>query len=152
MPAIDHRAQLSRAECLRLIGSVPFGRVVFTSGALPAVRLARHLAVDGQIVLCASLGAAVRPAADGTGPVVAYEADLIDGAQLAGWSVVVVGRAALVADEALAARYREALDPARAGQETSQVITITTEVVTGYRLNPGAAEAPRAAGPPMRPG
>jgi hypothetical protein len=123
--------------------------VVFTSGALPAVRLASHLADDEQIVICASLGTAASPAPNGAGPVVAYEADQVDAARRSGWSVVVVGRAALVADEQLAARYRESLGPAWADEQASQVITITAELVTGYLMNPGSAEGPagRAGGP-----
>jgi hypothetical protein len=135
---ISQHAQLSRQECLRLLGRVPYGRAVFTSGALPAVRLASHL-VDGEhLAIRASLGEAVSPAADGTGPVVAYEADQVDTVGWSGWSVVVVGRAALVADEELAARYRECLNQTRIDEQADQVITISLELVTGHLLNPVA--------------
>jgi Pyridoxamine 5'-phosphate oxidase len=145
MPFDDHRTPLGPAECLRLVGSVPFGRVVYSSAALPAVRVARHLADGSQIVLCASLGEAVSPAAGGAGPVMAYEADLIDAGQLTGWSVVIVGRASVVTDEARAERYRAALGAAEADEAGSQVITITAELVTGYRLAGRAgAHAPGA--------
>jgi hypothetical protein len=144
MPFDDHRTPLGPAECLRLVGSVPFGRVVYSSAALPAVRVARHLIDGSQIVLCASLGEAVSPAAGGAGPVMAYEADLIDVGQLTGWSVVIVGRASVVADEARADSYRAALGAA-ADEAGSQVITITAELVTGYRLAGRAgAHAPGA--------
>jgi hypothetical protein len=146
MPAIGQRVQLSQAVCLRLLGSVSYGRVVFTSGALPAVRLASHLADRDQIIICASLGAAVTPGPDGTGPVVAYEADQVNADQWSGWSVVVVGRAALVTDEQLAGRYRESLRPAWADEQASQVITIAAELVTGYLVN---AEAAATAAPPV---
>src|ERR1700733_7986205 len=145
MAAIAQRVQLSQAECLRLLGGVRYGRVVFTTGALPAVRLASHLADRDQIIICASLGAAVSPGPDGTGPVVAYEADQVNADQWSGWSVVGVGRAAVVADEQLAARYRESLRPAWTDEQASQVITITAELVTGSRIGPGSAAA---AGPP----
>jgi Pyridoxamine 5'-phosphate oxidase len=135
---ISQHAQLSRAECLRLLGSVPFGRAVFTSGALPAVRLASHLVGGGHIAIRASLGEAVSPAADGAGPIVAYEADQVDTVGWSGWSVVVVGRATLVADEELAARYRECLNPTRTDEEADQVITISLELVTGHLLHPDA--------------
>jgi hypothetical protein len=149
MAVIGQRVQLGRAECLRLLSSVPYGRVVFTAGALPAVRLASHLADGEQIVVCASLGAAVNPGPDGTAPVVAYEADLVDGARQSGWSVVVVGRAALITDERLAARYRESLGPVWADEQASQVITITAELITGYLINPCPGEAAATAGPPV---
>ncbi len=149
MAAIGQHVQLGRAECLRLLRSVSYGRVVFTAGALPAVRLASHLTDGEQIVIRASLGTAVNPGPDGTGPVVAYEADLVDADQRSGWSVVVVGRAALVADERLAARYRESLGPAWADEQAGQVISITVELVSGYLMNPGPGEAAATAGPPV---
>jgi hypothetical protein len=148
MAAIGHSVQLSRAECLRLLGSVPFGRVVFTSGALPGVRLACHLADGEQIVIHAGLGNAVSPGPDGTGPVLAYEADQVDAAGQSGWSVVVVGRARLITDKKLAARYRDSLGPAWVDEQASQVITITPELVSGYLMNPFLAGAATVADPP----
>jgi hypothetical protein len=44
-------APLSREQCLRLVGSVSFGRIIFTSRAMPAVRLVRHARLGGQIVI-----------------------------------------------------------------------------------------------------
>jgi pyridoxamine 5'-phosphate oxidase-like protein len=128
-----HRAVLTRAESLRLVGSVPFGRVVFTFRALPAVRPVSHLVDGGQIIIRASLGAAVSVAADGPGMVVAYEADLIDAAGRAGWSVAVVGRATLVAAGPLAARYRAALH-SWLDEDADEVIAISADLVTGYRM------------------
>jgi hypothetical protein len=39
--------QLSRAECLRLVRQVPFGRIVYTRQALPAVELV-NFTLDDQ--------------------------------------------------------------------------------------------------------
>jgi hypothetical protein len=136
-----HRAMLTRAESLRLLGSVPFGRVVFTSRALPAVRPVSHLVDGSQIIIRASLGAAVSVAADGPGMVVAYEADLIDAVGRAGWSVAVVGRATLVAAGPLAAGYRAALHP-WLDEDADDVIAISADLVTGYRMTAGPAPLP----------
>jgi Pyridoxamine 5'-phosphate oxidase len=103
------RAELTRDESLHLAGSVPFGRIVFTSRALPAIRPVYHLRVGDQIIIRARLGAAIGAAADSSGTIVAYQADLLDPAERLGWSVVIVGRASPVADKALAARYRKSL-------------------------------------------
>jgi hypothetical protein len=138
VPPMRHRAVLTRAESLRLVGSVPFGRVVFTVRALPAVRAVSHLVDGGQIIIAASLGAAVSGAADGPGMVVAYQADLIDMAGRAGWSVAVVGRATLVASGPLAAGYRAALQP-WLDDEAGEVIAISADLVTGYRMTAGPA-------------
>jgi hypothetical protein len=77
---------------MRLLGSVPLGRVVFTARALPAVRPVSHL-VDGDYIIIrtdrnAAITSELRAEA---GTVVAYEADAIDMAGHLGWSVVVVG-------------------------------------------------------------
>jgi hypothetical protein len=68
--------------------------------------------------------------------VVAYEADAIDPARRLGWSVIVIGAARVIADPVVAARYRCRLDPWIAGP-TDDVISISTDMVHGYRLVPG---------------
>lgn len=47
-PAIE---RLSRDECMRLMGSVPVGRIVYTRQALPTVELVNFALVDGDIVI-----------------------------------------------------------------------------------------------------
>ena len=128
-------AELPKDEALRLLASVPFGRVVFTAQALPAVRPVNHLVDGSRIIIRTSLGSALRTDVDGTGTVVAYEADEIDPVTRQGWSVVVVGRAVPVTDELHRLRYRELLQPWAAGQR-DEVIAISTDMVTGYRLVP----------------
>ena len=128
-------AELPKDEALRLLASVPFGRVVFTARALPAVRPVNHLVDGSRIIIRTSLGSALSTDVDGTGTVVAYEADEIDPVTRQGWSVVVVGRALPVTDGPLSARYRQALHPWAAGQR-DEVIAISTDMVTGYRLVP----------------
>ena len=128
-------AELPKDEALRLLASVPFGRVVFTARALPAVRPVNHVLDRGSIIIRTSLGSALSTDVDGTGTVVAYEADEIDPVTRQGWSVVVVGRALPVTDALLSARYRQALQPWVAGHR-DQVIAIGTDMVTGYRLTP----------------
>jgi hypothetical protein len=149
---VRRRGELSRGESLRLLGSVPFGRVIFTSRALPAIQPVPHLLAGQQIIIRASLGAAIRPGADGSGTIMAYQADLIDPAERLGWSVVVVGRAYRVTGELLAARYRRSLRP-WIDEEMDDVIAIDADLVTGFRIVPepgselGSARAfPVAAG------
>ena len=132
-------AELPKDEALRLLASVPFGRVVFTAQALPAVRPVNHLVDGSRIIIRTSLGSALSTDVDGTGTVVAYEADEIDPATHQGWSVVVVGRAVPVTDELHRLRYRELLQPWAAGQR-DEVIAISTDMITGYRLVPPAGQ------------
>jgi hypothetical protein len=128
-------AELPKDEALRLLGSVPFGRVVFTERALPAVRPVNHLVDGNRIIIRTALGSALSTDVDGTGTVVAYEADEIDPVTRRGWSVVVVGRAVPVTDGPLSARYRQELQPWAAGRR-DEVIAISTDMITGYRLVP----------------
>ena len=66
---------------------------------------------------------------------VAYEADAIDPGTGLGWSVIVTGIARQVTGHHEAARYEQLLQPWVAG-DMSQVLRISPEIVTGYRLDP----------------
>jgi Pyridoxamine 5'-phosphate oxidase len=135
MTPARRRSELTRAECLRRVGSVPFGRIVFTVRALPAVQPVGHLVDGAQVIIRARLGAAIGSAADGSGTIVAYQADLIDPVLRAGWSVVIIGRAHRVTSEAQAARYRKSL-PSWVDGEMDEVIAIDADLVTGFRIMP----------------
>jgi nitroimidazol reductase NimA-like FMN-containing flavoprotein (pyridoxamine 5'-phosphate oxidase superfamily) len=134
--------ELSREESLRLLASVPLGRVVFTDRALPAIRPVNHLVDDGHVIVRSHSGAAILSAAE-RGVVVAYEADAIDPEFRLGWSVVVTGVARLVDDLARAADYRRRLRP-WVDRPMDQVIAISAEIVTGFALTdvPPAPVAP----------
>lgn len=64
--------ELTKEESLRLLGSVSFGRVVFSQNALPAARPVNHLVDNGAVIIRTHLGAAVLSV---VGQVVAYQAD-----------------------------------------------------------------------------
>lgn len=124
--------ELDRDESLALLASVPYGRVVFTQNALPAIRPVNHLVDNGRVVirtrLTAKLGQAARDA-----QVVAYQADQLDPQERTGWSVVVTGYARTLNDPAEVARLSAALRP-WADMTMDTVVVIEPELVTGYRL------------------
>jgi nitroimidazol reductase NimA-like FMN-containing flavoprotein (pyridoxamine 5'-phosphate oxidase superfamily) len=128
---------LSSAECMSRLASVPFGRVVFTERALPAIRPVNHLVDDGNVIIRTNLGSGVGSAA-GRGTVVAYEADVIDPETRTGWSVVVTGVAQVVTDERDLDRYQDLLAPWVDGDRNS-VVRIPADMVTGYELLPETA-------------
>ncbi|MEC3957910.1 pyridoxamine 5'-phosphate oxidase family protein [Nocardia sp. CDC153] len=138
---------LSRGESLRLLASVPFGRVVFTRDAMPAIRPVNHFVDEGEIVivrtrLTSRLTSTVR--ADHH-VVVAYEADDIDNGTQLGWSVVVTGIARTVTDPERVARYEARLRPWVEGVMDA-VVAIEPTLVTGVRLiEKGAPDARPAA-------
>jgi uncharacterized protein len=135
-PALEH---LPRDECLRLMASVPVGRVVYTRQALPAVDLVNFALHGGDIIIRTAAGeklaAATREA------VVAFEADSVDIAGHAGWSVTVVGQARAVTE---AAELREleqvALTPWAPGKR-DHYIRISPAIVNGRRLGARHARA-----------
>lgn len=155
VPAVAHTGdaqvhgeflRLDRAESLRMLETVPVGRLIFTVNALPAVRLMNFAVVDALIVL--------RTAADTTvarklnDAIVAFEADDLDPATASGWSVVVTGRATRVTDPDQIARYRNVPLRPWAPGERDQFLTITIEMLEGRRVSrpaessdPGASQS-----------
>jgi nitroimidazol reductase NimA-like FMN-containing flavoprotein (pyridoxamine 5'-phosphate oxidase superfamily) len=129
----SHRA-LSRTECFTLLASVPVGRVVYTSRALPAVMPVNFVLDDEEVSIHtgsdATLAAAVHKA------IVAFQADDIDPVTLAGWSVTITGHARLVVGHAEVTRLRSALRP-WARVTGGQFVRIPAGRVSGSRF--GAA-------------
>jgi hypothetical protein len=122
-------AELSRPESLRLLDEAPFGRIVYTVRALPAIVPVRHLVDNGMVVVRTHVGA------ECAGSVVAYQADdlWLPDEHVKGWTVTVTGVARRVLDPEELAGYEARLTPLveAAAVET---IRIYPEIVTGYRL------------------
>lgn len=124
---------LDREECLRLLGTVPVGRIVFTEHALPAIRPVNFLVHDGAIVIRSGEGEKLTAAADGA--VVAFEADEFDADARTGWSVTAVGPAAAVTDaDSVAALSALPLVPWAPG-DRSRFIRLQVVHVSGRRLD-----------------
>jgi uncharacterized protein len=124
---------LSRHECIRLLGTVPLGRIVYTRQALPAVELVNFALHDGDIIIRTDSGGKL--AAATRGAVVAFEADSVDAATQGGWSVTVVGYSRAVTDSAeIRPLDRVGLVPWAPG-ERDHFIRISPSIVTGRRLS-----------------
>ena len=94
-------------ECLRLLGTVPVGRVSFLSDG-EIVVLPVNYVMDGQDpVFCTARGSKLS-AAEGQN-VVAFEVDEYDKGTKSGWSVLVNGRAFAIYEDA-EVRQLNALD------------------------------------------
>lgn len=128
--AIEH---LPRAECLRLMRSVPVGRIFYTQWAMPAVAVVNFtLDADESIVIRTDSSGKLWSAIRRT--VVAFEADKVDEATQCGWSVTAVGRAEEVTGAAEIAQLRTvSLHPWAPG-ERDHFIRIRPEIVTGRRI------------------
>jgi nitroimidazol reductase NimA-like FMN-containing flavoprotein (pyridoxamine 5'-phosphate oxidase superfamily) len=125
--------ELSRSECLALLPSAPFGRLVFTEGALPAVLAVNFVLTSAGVVLRTREEGAIARAAAG-GAVVAFQADDIDPVARTGWSVAVTGVASPVTSAGEALRMGQlGIDPWAPGPRDTYV-RIVPGMVTGRSL------------------
>ncbi len=122
---------LDEAECRRLLAGHSFGRIVLTSGALPAVVPVAYLLVDDMIVTRLSRGWSLRTSLDRS--VVAFEVDEIDPASSGGWSIVAVG----VSTELRHADRARALEllAQRVGTAAGDhIVSISPTTISGHRI------------------
>ena len=125
--------QLSREECLRLVGQVSVGRIVYTRRALPAVELVNFTLDGGDVIIRTDSGGKL--AAATRGAVVAFEADSVDTGTHAGWSVTIVGYSRAVTDSADIRHLEQAgLSPWAPGNR-DHFIRISPEIVNGRRIS-----------------
>ncbi|WAZ26407.1 pyridoxamine 5'-phosphate oxidase family protein [Streptomyces cinnabarinus] len=131
---------LERQECLRLLGKVPVGRVVYTRQALPAVLpINFSLDTDASVLLRTSSDSDLVRAIDGV--VVAFEVDEFDAATRSGWSVVVTGRAGVVTDPAERERLAQTGPTSWMPLRDSVFVRIEAEMVTGRELGRARPDA-----------
>lgn len=124
---------LGRQEALRLMATVPVGRIVYTRRAMPAV-LPVNFALDddGAVLLRTAADSALARAIDRA--VVAFETDDVDPARQAGWSVVVTGPAAVVRDPAERERLSRTGPVSWAPAPHEVFVRVEPELVTGREL------------------
>lgn len=141
MAASREARTLSTGECLRLLDTTPVGRLVFTERALPAVHPVNFLRQGRSIIVRTGPGPKLDAAR--RGDVVAFEADHVDPDSQTGWSVMIVGHAAVINDvERLIAVLDHRHQPWVRGRG-ADVIQISAERITGRRL---VLDPPRAGG------
>ncbi|MET9695395.1 pyridoxamine 5'-phosphate oxidase family protein [Streptomyces sp. NPDC006529] len=81
-------------HAIELLRRVPYGRVATSMRALPFLALARHIVVDGRVVLRMHAGFGYHHACNGS--VVAYGADNFNSGDPRLWSVQFTGTARVV--------------------------------------------------------
>lgn len=122
-------------ECLRLLASVPVGRVGFVADGDVVVLPVNHV-VDGHDVVFRTAHGSKLSAAEGQG-LAAFEADHYDERTQSGWSVLLSGRAEVVEAEADVQRLsRRGLRPWVAPGQRPFWIRIRPASVSG-RQTPG---------------
>jgi uncharacterized protein len=141
---IDHAGLeiLPFDECLRLLASVPVGRVGFFADGEIVMLPVNHI-VDGNDVVFRTAHGSKLSAAEGQ-ELVAFEADRYDELTRSGWSVVVCGRAEIVIAEADLRRLRRhGLHPWATAVHRPFWIRIRPTSVTGRQI-PGTASRARS--------
>jgi nitroimidazol reductase NimA-like FMN-containing flavoprotein (pyridoxamine 5'-phosphate oxidase superfamily) len=117
-------------ECLRLLGSVPVGRLAFFADGEMVILPVNHV-IDGQHAVFRTGRGSKLSAAEGQN-LVCFEADYYDERTRAGWSVVVTGRAELVYEESEVQRLnRHGLHPWVTAVEHPFWIRVRATSVTG---------------------
>jgi len=120
---------LDAGECLRLLGSVPVGRLVFTHGGLPVIRLVNFLVDTDTIVFASDDSAWVRSAH--RGDVVAFEVDDFDPSRRLGWTVTSIGHLSVV--PAAEAADLERIAPSWVGLRGRPLFRLGVESLSGRR-------------------
>jgi len=124
---------LAPAECLRLLASVPVGRVGVTIDALPAVLPVNFVVSDGAVVFRTVPGTKLDAAT--AGAVVAFEADEYGPATPTGaWSVLVRGVARELNGEELSKARTLPLESWAWDGQADRFVRIEPTVLTGRRL------------------
>ncbi len=127
-------AILSPAECLRMLRSVPLGRLVYTYGGLPAVRLVNFVLDDDTIVLSTGQGDKFRAAE--RGDIVAFEADEVDRERHVGWTVTAIGHLSVVTDDEADELRRTLPLHTWMPMDDPRLVRLGIESVQGRRLVP----------------
>jgi nitroimidazol reductase NimA-like FMN-containing flavoprotein (pyridoxamine 5'-phosphate oxidase superfamily) len=150
----DHAglAILPLADCMRLLDSVPIGRIGFQADGEVVVLPVNHV-VNGQSVAFRTAAGSKLSAADGQTRVV-FEADDYDAWRRTGWSVVINGHAEVVyEDPDIEALNSRGLDSWADGGVSSFWVRIRPESVSGRLIGgrptraAGEVPSPRAPAP-----
>lgn len=124
---------VDQAECVRLLRSVSFGRLVWTVDAMPVVQPVNFVIRGDTVVVRTASESKLAVAA--INHVVAFEADQIDTQTRAGWSVTVVGRSYEMVDPADLEELALIGPEAWGRPASARVIAIRIERITGRWLH-----------------
>ena len=124
--------EMTVAECLRLLDSVPVGRMVFTDATGPAAHPVNFLRHGPSIIV--RTGAGPKLEAARRGDLVAFEADRVDADTRTGWSVLVVGRAEVVTDVDELIAVLDVAHRPWVRRRGAHVVRIAAHRITGRRL------------------
>jgi nitroimidazol reductase NimA-like FMN-containing flavoprotein (pyridoxamine 5'-phosphate oxidase superfamily) len=126
---------LTEMQCLDLLHTVPagsVGRVGVTISGLPVILPVHYAFVGGAVVFRTGVGTKLDAATRNA--VVAFEVDDYDTRSHAGWSVLVIGRAAIVDADRERAVYAHLEGSPWAHGERHNFVRVYPEMITGRRI------------------
>lgn len=126
---------MDEEECLGLMARCRLGRVAVSIGAVPAVFPVNFGLLDGNIVFRTGTGTKLDAAMRNS--VVAFEVDEVDLRTQEGWSVLVVGVADELKDQALLRRALALPLAAWAPGTRDHVVCLRPEFISGRRISHG---------------
>ena len=129
------------AQVLRLLATVPVGRVGFLERGLPAIQVVPHVVDVDEVVFRCHARPPVVPPGQAGGAMLAYEADDLDPMALTGWRVTVTGLAEVVRRPRQVARLDEMLPPWPPGSEGGMLVRLRPQLLSGYRFGPAERRA-----------
>ena len=124
--------ELTRSECLGLLGRGVIGRVVFTDHALPTVQPVNYLLDGEEIIFRTANGSKLAAAARGA--VVAFQLDEFDLTTRSGWSVTGVGEAYEVVDPARLTELADLQPDPWVREHDAHTLSIPLAIITGRRI------------------
>ncbi len=133
--ATDHAGLdvLSFEECLELMARSGVGRVAFLADGEIEVLPVNYTIEGARVAFRTATGTKLEAAIERS--VVAFEVDAFDPQDRTGWSVVIKGRAEVVADAALIARLeRTGLTPWATAVPKNEWVVIHPNAITGRRV------------------
>jgi nitroimidazol reductase NimA-like FMN-containing flavoprotein (pyridoxamine 5'-phosphate oxidase superfamily) len=123
---------MSDTQCRALLAMGGVGRIGISLDALPAIFPVNYRLVDGFIVFRTAPGSKLSCAA--AGAVVAFEVDDYGTLDGSGWSVLAVGKAAIVTDDAaIAAIEASGLETFTDGDRDA-IVRIEPTILSGRRI------------------
>jgi len=131
--------ELDRDQCLSLLASAPIGRLVLNGLPAPSVLPVGFVLHAGAIHIRTRQAICDDAVKDGV--LAAFEADAFDAGTRTGWSVVVLGRPALVTDRLVLDQVDALALRAWASGDRDSVLRIPVELVSGRRVGSGPLHA-----------
>jgi nitroimidazol reductase NimA-like FMN-containing flavoprotein (pyridoxamine 5'-phosphate oxidase superfamily) len=126
--------RITEAECLTLLRSATLGRVGLRIGELPAILPVNYALLDDDVVFHTAAGSKLSAAIMGVR--VAFEVDHVDESTGAAWSVLVVGYAEEIRDEATRERVAALGLDSWSPVDLPFVVRIDTREISGRRIPP----------------